>query len=74
MNGTVTGWGLNDYGQALNGNFLTGVLDVRTGPAHSLALLANGRITGWGYNHLGQALGGNSLTGVIKISAGTDHS
>jgi hypothetical protein len=73
-NERITGWGLNNSGQALGGNSLTGVVGVTAGQYHSLALLKDGRVTGWGDNKFNKALGGNSLTGVVDISLGYDHS
>lgn len=70
----VTGWGDNTYGQALSGNFLSGVTNISAGYSHSLGRFNNGKVTGWGFNDDNQALGGNSLTGVIEISAGESHS
>jgi hypothetical protein len=73
-NGTMTGWGSNTDGQALNGNSLTGVIGVAAGGVHSLALLNNQKVTGWGNDLSNRALGGNNLTGVIGIAAGGIHS
>lgn len=73
-NGTITGWGRNDFAQATGGWLLTGVTRVSAGDLHSLALLANGRITGWGFNNSGQASLASSVTGAVGISAGSGYS
>lgn len=73
-NGTITGWGRNDFAQATGGRLLTGVTRVSAGDLHSLALLANGRITGWGFNNSGQASLANSVTGAVGVSAGSGYS
>jgi alpha-tubulin suppressor-like RCC1 family protein len=74
LNGTITGWGDDTYGQISQGYGLTGVVKVNIGESYSLALLNNGRVTGWGDNTYNRATGGNNLTGVIDISAGWRHS
>lgn len=73
---TITGWGDNSSGQALNGNNLTGIISISAGGYHSLAIrnISGGLVTGWGDNEYGQALSGNNLTGVRMISAGHLHS
>ena len=48
QNDSITGWGYNDFDNALGGNGLTGVSGISIGWYHSLALLKNGRVTGWG--------------------------
>lgn len=52
--GSIVGWGWNDYGQAEppEGNDYTA---IATGGRHSLALKADGSIVGWGHNYWGQA-------------------
>jgi len=72
--GTITGWGDNQYGQSLNGNFLTGGRSISAGGHHSLCILNNEKVTGWGDNEYGQSLSGNYLTGVKQITAGYLHS
>lgn len=73
-NGTITGWGRNDFAQATGGWLLTGVTQVSAGDLHSLALLANGRVTGWGFNNSGQASLASSITGAVGVSAGSGYS
>jgi alpha-tubulin suppressor-like RCC1 family protein len=98
--GTVWTVGLNSSGQIGNGNTvrqtkavqvatasgpLTGVLNVVSGGAHSLALSGTSEVWGWGGNNAGQlgidslvnqrlAVKIPSLTGVIHVAAGASHS
>ncbi len=64
-NGTVSGWGYNEYGEVGNGEFsysttptpvknLSGVKAVSAGAYHSLALLSSGTVTSWGRNEYEQ--------------------
>lgn len=69
--GSVVGWGLNNYGQATppDGNDFVA---VAAGRYHSLALKNNGSILAWGYNTSGQATppDGNDF---VEIAAGPYH-
>jgi alpha-tubulin suppressor-like RCC1 family protein len=73
--GTVAGWGDNEYGQATNAVGidddvlvptpvlgLANVVEVALGDEHSLALLPNGTVMAWGENSVGQ-LGQGTTTG-----------
>jgi alpha-tubulin suppressor-like RCC1 family protein len=72
--GSVAAWGMNEAGQAGNGEDqrsilmptpvpgLTGVAAVSSGDDHSLALMGNGTVMAWGANQKGQ-LGIGSSTG-----------
>jgi alpha-tubulin suppressor-like RCC1 family protein len=72
--GTVKGWGYNDYGQATNSNTLqfspiptqvselSNVVAVAAGSFQSMALLADGTVMAWGQNQHGQ-LGMGETTG-----------
>lgn len=75
-NKTITGWGDNTSGQALNGNNLTGIIGISAGGYHSLAIrnISGGTVTGWGDNDYLQSSRGNNLTGVRILSAGHLHS
>jgi hypothetical protein len=81
---TISGFGLDIYGQATNGNNLTGVSGISVGLNHSIALLNNGKITGWGDNTNLQTSGTTGfydwdstpvgqITGATKIAAGLYH-
>lgn len=75
-NGEVVAWGYNYYGQLgdcngnaetpiyvkdLNGNKLTGIIDISAVRDHSAALKADGTVWTWGRNDYGQ-LGDNTTT------------
>lgn len=70
--GSIVGWGHNEYGQATppDGNDF---IAIAAGGAHSLALKRDGSIVGWGWNEYGQATppAGNDF---IAIAAGESHS
>jgi outer membrane protein assembly factor BamB/alpha-tubulin suppressor-like RCC1 family protein len=70
--GSIVGWGRNDYGQATPpaGN---DYVAIAAGYDHSLALKQDGSIVGWGRNDYGQATppAGNDY---VAIAAGNDHS
>ena len=88
-------WGDNAHGQLgigtkVNSNIPvavtglpTGIIDVRAGGEHALALDAAGNVWAWGDNQYGQVGNGtttdvllplNVLAGVTQISAGSFHS
>jgi alpha-tubulin suppressor-like RCC1 family protein len=72
--GTVTGWGQNNYGQALGGNDLTGVKKIISdGNESSIAVLNNGKVTGWGDDSFGKISLAIGLTGVVDVSMGAVH-
>ena len=48
--GTVVGWGYNDYGQANGAAAGSNVVAIAAGGTHSLALKADGTVVGWGDN------------------------
>jgi alpha-tubulin suppressor-like RCC1 family protein len=75
-NKTVTGWGINTYGQNLSQvqSLLTGVKSLATESSHTLVLFENDRISGFGLDSNGQSTNGNNLTGVSEISVGSVHS
>lgn len=73
-NGEVVAWGYNNYGQLgdcngnaetpiyvkdIDGNKLTGIIDVSAARDHSAALKADGTVWAWGRNDYGQ-LGDNT--------------
>lgn len=76
-NGTVIGWGSNDYGQTNVPSGLTGVLATAAGDNNSLALLSGGTVVGWGYNANGMHTVPAELTiatsHVVSIFAGPAH-
>jgi hypothetical protein len=67
--GTVVGWGLNDFGQATPPADLKDVVAISGGGAYSMALKADGTVVAWGASDaLIQSL--VSLTDVAAVSAG----
>jgi hypothetical protein len=71
--GTVVGWGRDDYGQTTIPAGLTGVTAIAAGGLHSLALKSDGTVVGWGDNSHGQTTIPAGLTGVTAIAAGDYH-
>lgn len=72
--GTVVGWGGNDFGQATPPTGLTGVVAIAAGGDHSLALKNDGAVVAWGRNDDGQATPPIGLSDVAAITAGPLHS
>jgi alpha-tubulin suppressor-like RCC1 family protein len=77
--GTVMGWGSNQFGQLGNGSELTpsvpvevggltGVQAVAAGANHSLALLSNGTVMAWGDNESGQLGTGNTNESQVPVA------
>lgn len=73
-NGTVVGWGNNDYGQATIPAGLSSVVAVSAGGSHSLALKSDGTVVAWGYSDSGRTTVPDGLSGVVAIAAGQSHS
>lgn len=72
--GTVVGWGNNDYSQIPIAGGLSGVVAIAAGNSHSLALKSDGTVVAWGYNGSGQATVPTGLSNVVAIAAGSYHS
>lgn len=72
--GTVRGWGFNEFGQATVPVGLDRVVAVSAGRGHSLALKNDGTVTAWGDNQFRQAEVPNGLRNVVRIAAGGNHS
>jgi uncharacterized delta-60 repeat protein len=68
--GTVVGWGNNDYGQTTVPEGLSGVTAIATGPAHTLALKSDGTMVGWGNNDYGQITVPAGLGGLMAVASG----
>jgi hypothetical protein len=72
--GTVVGWGRNDFGQASPPARLSNVVAIAAGGSHSLALRRDGTVVAWGDNESGQAIPPAGLSNVVAIAAGGWHS
>jgi alpha-tubulin suppressor-like RCC1 family protein len=68
--GTVSGWGNDDYGQATAPAGLSNVISIAAGDYDSIALKSDGTVTAWGYNYFGETNVPADLTNVVAISAG----
>jgi hypothetical protein len=68
--GTIVGWGRNDYGQATPPCALNFVVAVAAGNGHSLVLKSDRTVVGWGDNFTGQASPPGDLTNVVAVAAG----
>lgn len=66
--GTVTGWGTNDVGQATDPYGLTNVVEVSAGPGVSAACCADGTIAVWGQVDPAVVFP-DDLTNVVKVIA-----
>ncbi len=73
-NGTVVGWGRDEFGQSTPPGGLTDVVDIAVGYDHSLALKRDGTVEAWGRNTFGKASVPRDLANVIDIEAGAEHS
>ncbi|MGI1657570.1 MAG: cell wall-binding repeat-containing protein [Desulfitobacterium sp.] len=72
--GSVVGWGLNDYGQNNIPSGQSGLVAISGGTFYTIALKSNGTVVAWGYNGYGQCNVPLGLSGVVSISAGERHS
>jgi hypothetical protein len=72
--GTVVGWGRNNYGQTNPPAGLNNVVAIAAGYDHSLALKADGSVVGWGWNGDGQTTIPAGLNNVVALAAGYYHS
>ncbi len=72
--GTVVGWGYNDYGQTTVPGGLTNVTALAAGTFHSLALRSDGTVVAWGDNAHGQTTIPAGLSNVVAIVGAGFHS
>ena len=74
LDGSVVGWGDNDYGQCValapNEDFV----DIAGGWRHSLGLKSDGTIVAWGFNWDGQCELPDPNEGFAGVAAGYAHS
>jgi alpha-tubulin suppressor-like RCC1 family protein len=77
--GTVRGWGNNEYGQIGDGSTadrdvpvsvsgLSGVVAISAGTDHSLALLSDGTVKAWGLNNDGQLGNGTTTNSTTPVT------
>ena len=71
--GTVLGWGYNDFGQTTIPAGLNGVSAIAAGSYHTVALKSDGTPSAWGNNSHGQTTIPTGLTEVTTIAAGFGH-
>jgi hypothetical protein len=72
--GTVVGWGYNNYSQSSVPAGLSRVVAIAAGANHSLGALADGTVVAWGWNIYGQTTVPPNLTNTVAIAAGDFHS
>ena len=72
--GTVVGWGRNEFEQSTPPDDLEDVIDIAVGYDHSLALKRDGTVEAWGRNTFGKASVPFGLANVIDVEAGAEHS
>lgn len=73
--GTVVGWGYNQYGQASVPAGLTNVVAISAAEYHNLALRADGTVIGWGgRGTYGETRTPAGATNVVAIAAGGESS
>jgi alpha-tubulin suppressor-like RCC1 family protein len=73
LDGTVTAWGVNDYGQATVPDGLSGVVAIDCGSASTYALKSDGTVVAWGYDDGGRTSIHPDIRGVTAIAAGNAH-
>jgi len=73
FDGTVVGWGHNDFGEITIPASANNVVAISAGGYHSLALKANGSLVYWGLNNGGIGIP-ESETNVATIAAGYSYS
>ncbi len=75
--GSIVGWGDNEYGQTSTPAPNTGFIAVAAGASHSLGLKADGSIVAWGCgdpDNYGQCNVPTPNSGFIAVAAGAFHS
>jgi hypothetical protein len=74
LQGEVTGWGDNSYGQSARMDGITNFVAVAAGGLHTLGLREDGIVVAWGDNFYGQTNVPAGLTNIFAIAAGNAHS
>lgn len=72
--GSVVGWGRNDFGQCNTPAAATDVVVVAAGEYHSLAIKAGGSVLAWGKTDEGQCTVPSTATSAVAVAAGGYHS
>ena len=72
--GSVVGWGRDQFGQTTVPEGLAEVSDIDTGYNHNLAVISDGTVVAWGNNDSGQTDVPAGLSDVVAVSAGGSHS
>lgn len=72
VDGTVIGWGSNQFGQINIPAGLSNVVGIAAGERHSLALTVDGRVVGWGSSSAANVP--TNLSDVVMVAAGGIHS
>ncbi|MDF2879953.1 MAG: hypothetical protein K0R54_510, partial [Clostridiaceae bacterium] len=77
VDGTIKGWGYNEYGALGNGNIINqgipisisidSVKQIVAGNAHTIALMNDGTVKSWGANNSGQLGIGNTTTKLTPV-------
>lgn len=72
--GTVAGWGFNNYGATNIPAGLSNVVAISAGARHTLALKRDGTVVAWGSNDFQQTNVPAGLSNIVGIAGGKDHS
>jgi hypothetical protein len=73
QDGTVVGWGWNNFGQATVPPGLSNIIAVAAGWHDSLVLRSDGTVFGWGDRDFGEASPPAGLNNVVAISSGQNY-
>ena len=72
--GGLYAWGADEHGQTAVPTFLTNVMGVAAGYAHSLVVKDDGTVAAWGDNEFGQSALPNGVSNITAVAAGAAHS
>ncbi len=72
--GSIIGWGHDDYGQATGGPPGAAFTQLAGGYHHSIALRSNGSLVSWGIDNNGLVSNTPSGTDFVRIAGGFAHS
>lgn len=74
LDGTIEGWGFDNYQQVSIARLLTDVTQISANGLHALALKGDGTVVAWGENQSGQNKVPAGLADVTQVAAGGHHS